>query len=171
MAYCITNRYVILSHLRSKEFQRLHLPCKHLEISTLVYIRMYPRKVVALQKSKPLSSKQAKPWCGWGPSVGIIAVQIKIDCGNKSLLMWWKSQSEVQPEIQLKQRHLVSLLFYCRSQEMLCKSILLALQNILSHFKYRHTHFTDDTLTLQMTQVNPEMKLTFFSFRVYIHCD
>jgi len=57
--------YVTLSHLRSKEFQRIHKPCipHHRDTfkCTLVYIEMYPGKVVALQKSKPLSSKQAKP--------------------------------------------------------------------------------------------------------------
>jgi len=37
---------------------------------------MYPRKVVALQKSKPLSSKDED-------TVGFIAVQNEIDCGNK----------------------------------------------------------------------------------------
>jgi len=56
---------VTLSHLRSKEFQRIHKPCipHHRDTfkCTPVYIEMYPGKVVALQKSKPLSSKQAKP--------------------------------------------------------------------------------------------------------------
>jgi len=60
-----TTIYVTLSHLRSKEFQRIHKPCipYHRDTSkcTLVYIEMYPGKVVALQKSKPLLSKQAKP--------------------------------------------------------------------------------------------------------------
>ena len=48
--------YVTLSHLRSKEFQRIDLPCipQHRETSkcTLVYIEMYPRKVVALLKEQ-----------------------------------------------------------------------------------------------------------------------
>ena len=47
---------VTLSHLRPKEFQRIHLSCipQHRETSkcTLVYIEMYPRKVVALLKEQ-----------------------------------------------------------------------------------------------------------------------
>ena len=52
---------VTLSHLRSKELQRIHLPCipLHRETTkcTLVYIEMhmYPGKLVALQKSRPSS--------------------------------------------------------------------------------------------------------------------
>ena len=57
--------YVTLSHLRSKEFQRIHKPCipHHRDTSqcTPVYIEMYPGKVVALQKAKPLSSKKGLP--------------------------------------------------------------------------------------------------------------
>jgi len=45
-----------LSHLRSKEFQRIHLPGmpQHRETSkcTSVYIEMYPGKVVALPKEQ-----------------------------------------------------------------------------------------------------------------------
>ena len=49
--------YVTLSHLRSKEFQsRIHKPCIPHHRDTSVYIEMHPRKVVALQKVKPLSS-------------------------------------------------------------------------------------------------------------------
>jgi len=50
--------YVSLSHLRSKELQRIHKPCipRHRDASkcTPVYIQMYPGKC---QKDKPLSSK------------------------------------------------------------------------------------------------------------------
>jgi len=57
--------HVTLSHLRSKEFQRIHEPCipHHRDTSkcTPVYIEMYPGKVVALQKVKPPSSKQGLP--------------------------------------------------------------------------------------------------------------
>ena len=53
--YFIT-KDVTLSHLRSKEFQRIHLPCipQHRETSkcTLVCIEMYPGKVVALLKEQ-----------------------------------------------------------------------------------------------------------------------
>ena len=48
--------YITLSHLRSKEFQRIHLPCipQHRETSncTPVYIEMYPGKVVTLLKEQ-----------------------------------------------------------------------------------------------------------------------
>ena len=48
--------YVTLSHLRSKEFKRIHLPCipQHRETSKckLVYIEMYPRKVVVFPKKQ-----------------------------------------------------------------------------------------------------------------------
>jgi len=48
---------VTLSHLRSKDLQRLHLPCKpqYRETSkcTPVYTQMCLGKVVTLQKSKP----------------------------------------------------------------------------------------------------------------------
>ena len=54
--YLESTRYVTLSHLRSKEFQRIHLPCipQHRETSkcTPVYIEMYPGKVVALLKEQ-----------------------------------------------------------------------------------------------------------------------
>ena len=53
---------VTLSYLRSKEFQRIHLPCIPLYGDTAkctpVYIEVYPGKVVTLQKSKPLLSKK-----------------------------------------------------------------------------------------------------------------
>ena len=57
-----------LSHLRSKEFQRIHKPRipHHRDTSqcTPVYIEMHPGKVVVLQKVKLLSSKQGLRWCG-----------------------------------------------------------------------------------------------------------
>jgi len=55
--------HVTLSHLRSKEFQRIHLPCipQHRDAveCTTVKNEMLPGVVAALQKNKPLSSKQA----------------------------------------------------------------------------------------------------------------
>ena len=67
--------YVTLSHLRSKEFQRIHKSCiPH-------HIEMYPGKVVALPKVKPLSSKQGLLWCGSQQSVDFIQTPVKIDCG------------------------------------------------------------------------------------------
>jgi len=51
-----------LSHLRSKEFQKLHLLCKpqHRETSKCTF-RCIQGKVVALQKEQATSSQQAKP--------------------------------------------------------------------------------------------------------------
>jgi len=58
-------------HQVSKEFQRIHLPRipQHRETSkcTLVYIEMYPGKVVALLKEQA-------------------TVQTKINCRNESML-------------------------------------------------------------------------------------
>jgi len=62
---CILTLNVTLSHLRSKEFQRVHKPCIphhriHLNVHHCTF-RCILGKVVALQKSKSLSSKKAKP--------------------------------------------------------------------------------------------------------------
>jgi len=77
---------VTLSHLRSKEFQKIHKPRipHHRDTSkcTLVYIQMYPGKVVALLKKKATFIKIR---IGWYVSVHFIEAQILIDCGNKSM--------------------------------------------------------------------------------------
>jgi len=53
-------------HLTSKEFQRIHLPCipQHGETSkcTLVYIEMYPGKVVVLLKEQATFIKARIVW-------------------------------------------------------------------------------------------------------------
>jgi len=78
----VTTRKVTLSHLKSKEFLRIHLPCipKHRE-STPVYIEMYPGKVVALPKEKATFIKHELD------EVCFIHAQTIIDCGNKLMLM------------------------------------------------------------------------------------
>jgi len=61
----VTTRNVTLSNLRSKGFQRTHLPCipQHRETSkcTLVYIEMHPGKVVALPKEQATFIKHELP--------------------------------------------------------------------------------------------------------------
>ena len=62
--------YITLSHLRSKEFLRIHLPCiplyRETSKCTPVYIEMYPRKVVALLKEQATFMKagMALMWMG-----------------------------------------------------------------------------------------------------------
>jgi len=47
--FLILYAYVTLSHLRSKEFQRIHKPCQGY---ICIYTSVYPGKVVALQKEQ-----------------------------------------------------------------------------------------------------------------------
>ena len=112
--------HVTLSHLRSKEFQRIYLPCipQHRETSkcTLVYIEMYPQESGCTSK-RASHFHQSK--CGLDvdevvvpPSVCFIEAQIEINCGNKSMfcddyhkLKCWKKQ-------QSNEGVLVSLPFY-----------------------------------------------------------
>ena len=74
----------MLSYLKSKEFQRLHLPCipQHRETSkcTPVYIEMYPGKVVALLKEQAtfIKTRIALMWMRC-----LIQTHIIIDCVNK----------------------------------------------------------------------------------------
>jgi len=90
-------------HLRSKEFQRIHLSCipQHWETSKCT-LKCIPGKWLHFQRNKPLSSKQELPWCGWGVSVCFIQAQIIVNCGNKSMFMWW---IRVLPEEALKWRN------------------------------------------------------------------
>jgi len=65
-------------------------------------LKCIPGKWLNFQRSKPFSSKQELPWCGWGVSVCFIQAQTIIDCGNKSMLTWWM---RVLPEEALKWRN------------------------------------------------------------------
>jgi len=127
---------VTLSHLRSKEFQRIHLPCilQHRESSqcTPVYIEMYLGKWLHFQRSKPLSSK---PW--YVDEVFFIQAQTIINCGNKSMLMWW---IQVLQEEVLKWRNFgVLAILKVRKYYWKVRTSLTAHSQAFQHvFEYRH---------------------------------
>ena len=78
-----------LLHLRSKEFQKIHLSCmpQHRETSkyTLVYIEMYHRKVITFLKG-PVTFIKALTWM-WSLNL-FYTILVNMDCGNKSMLIW-----------------------------------------------------------------------------------
>ena len=108
---------------------------------TLVYIQMYPGKVVALQKSKPLSSKQELPWCGWGLSVCFIQESI---VRINQCSQWWV---QVSPEEALKWRNFgVLAVLTVRKCYWKVRTSLTAHSQAFQHvFECRHTHIMGDT--------------------------
>jgi len=137
-------RYVTLSHLRSKEFQRIHKPCipHHRDTSkcTPVYIQMYPGKVVALLKKQAtfIKARIALMW------MVCLSYFYTSSDNNRSMFTWW---IWVLQEEALKWRNfgVLAILKVRKCYRKVRNSLIAFLQAFQHIFGCGHAHIMGDT--------------------------
>ena len=143
-----TYTYVTLWHLRSKEFQRIHLPC-----IPWIHLGVHWNASQESGCTSKTASRCHQAEHGLDvdevmvpPSVCFIQAQTEIDCGNKLMFTWWLSQIEVLPQAALKWRRfsVLAVLQVGKCYLKVRTSLTVHSQAFQHVFECRHVHITDD---------------------------